>query len=139
MKFTWHDVAEDVEKHAHRLAEDIFALEPDVAEEVDLKALFERILGKEDWTDKVAAQLGRFKGLFHRPQKETELPEDLKKEYGVDLTPEIKEKIVGGNIARLYGIDVQNKLKAIAGDELSKRRAALPPEPDRGVAGTVET
>ncbi len=30
MKFSWHDVAEDVEKHAHKLAEDIFALEPDV-------------------------------------------------------------------------------------------------------------
>ena len=73
MKFSWRDVAEDVEKHAHKLAEDIFALEPDVAEEVDLKALFERILGKEDWTDKLAGQLGRFKGLFHRPQKETEL------------------------------------------------------------------
>ena len=73
MKISWHDVAEDVEKHAHRLAEDIFALEPDVTEEVDLKALFERILGKEDWTDKLAAQLGRFKGLFHRSQKETEL------------------------------------------------------------------
>ena len=51
MKISWHDVAEDVEKHAHKLAEDIFALEPDVTEEVDLKALFERILGKEDWTD----------------------------------------------------------------------------------------
>ncbi len=59
MKISWHDVAEDVEKHAHKLAEDIFALEPDVTEEVDLKALFERILGKEDWTDKLAAQLGR--------------------------------------------------------------------------------
>src|SRR5437660_12921012 len=78
MKFSWHDVAEDVEKHAHKMAEDIFALEPDVAEEVDLKALFERILGKEVWTDKLAAQLGRFKALLHRPQKETELPEDLK-------------------------------------------------------------
>jgi hypothetical protein len=78
MKFSWRDVAEDVEKHAHKLAEDIFALEPDVSEEVDLKALFERILGKEDWTDKLAAHLGRIKGLFHRPQKETELPEDLK-------------------------------------------------------------
>ena len=77
MKFSWHDVAEDVDKHAHKLAEDIFALEPDVTEEVDLKALFERILGKEDWTDKLAARLGQLKGLFHRPQKDTELPEDL--------------------------------------------------------------
>jgi len=86
MKISWHDVAEDVEKHAHRLAEDIFALEPDVTEEVDLKALFERILGKEDWTDKLAAQLGRFKALLHRPQKETELPEDLKQ-----LIPDMRD------------------------------------------------
>jgi len=78
VKFSWHDVAEDVEKHAHKLAEDIFALEPDVTEEVDLKALFERILAKEDWTDKLAARLERFMGFFHRPQKETDLPEDLK-------------------------------------------------------------
>src|SRR5207244_12039331 len=78
MKISWHDVAEDVEKHAHKLAEDMFALEADVAEEVDLKALFERILGQEDWTDKLAGQLGRFKGRFHRPQKQTELPENLK-------------------------------------------------------------
>jgi hypothetical protein len=68
-----------------------------------------------------------------------ELPEDLKEEYGVDLTQETKEKIVGGNIARLYGIDVQAKLKAIGNDELSKRKATVHSEPERGVAGTVET
>src|SRR5260370_8736874 len=86
MKFSWRDVAEDVEKHAHKLAEDIFALEPDVAEEVDLKALFERILGKEDWTDKLASHLGRIKVLLHRPQKETELPDDPKQ-----LIPEMRD------------------------------------------------
>jgi hypothetical protein len=86
MKLSWHDIAEDVEKHAHKLAEDIFALEPDVTEEVDLKALFERILAREDWTDKLAAQLGRFKGLFHRAEKETELPEELRQ-----LIPNMKD------------------------------------------------
>src|SRR6266540_2514796 len=69
-----------------------------------------------------------------------ELPEDLKQQYGVDLTPEIKQQIIGGNIARLYGVDVEQKLKAIAGDELSQRRAeylaSLPPA-DTGVAGTA--
>jgi hypothetical protein len=68
-----------------------------------------------------------------------ELPEDLKEEYGVDLTPEIKDKIIGGNIARLYGIDVEVKLKEIQDDELSQRKRALPAEPERGVAGRVET
>ena len=35
-----------------------------------------------------------------------ELPEDLKQEYHVDLTLEIKRKILGENAARLYGIDI---------------------------------
>ena len=81
-----------------------------------------------------------------------ELPEDLKEEYGVDLTPEIKQQIIGGNIARLYGIDVPAKLEAIKDDELSRRRgeylggepAVVPtdvpgteqPAVDTGVAGT---
>jgi predicted TIM-barrel fold metal-dependent hydrolase len=53
-----------------------------------------------------------------------ELPEDIKQEYGVDLTPEIKDKIVGGNIAKLYGIDIEVKLKEIQDDELSQRKRA---------------
>ncbi len=35
-----------------------------------------------------------------------ELPEDLKQEYHVDLTVDIKRKILGENAARLYGIDI---------------------------------
>src|ERR1700724_2149238 len=35
-----------------------------------------------------------------------ELPEDLKQEYHVDLTLEVKRKILGENTARLYGIDI---------------------------------
>src|SRR6266545_3728471 len=69
-----------------------------------------------------------------------ELPEDLKQEYGVDLTPETKQQIIGGNLARLYGIDIEQKLKAIADDELSQRRAAYlaaQPATDTGVAGAV--
>jgi hypothetical protein len=81
-----------------------------------------------------------------------ELPEDLKQEYGVDLTPEIKQKIIGGNMARLYEIDVPAKLEAIKDDEFARRRteylAGQPaveptevpgterPAVDTGVAGT---
>jgi hypothetical protein len=46
-----------------------------------------------------------------------ELPEDTKKERGVDLTLTAKKKILGLNAARLYGIDVEKqkkKLKASA-------------------------
>ena len=52
-----------------------------------------------------------------------ELPEDLKAEFGVDLTPDVKQKIVGGNIARLYGINPEEKLKAIQNDEFAQRRS----------------
>ncbi|WP_298819465.1 amidohydrolase family protein [Chloroflexus sp.] len=38
-----------------------------------------------------------------------ELPEDLEQEFGVKLTLENKEKILGLNAARLYGIDVEAK------------------------------
>ena len=68
-----------------------------------------------------------------------ELPEDLKQEYGVDLTPEIKQQIVGGNIARLYGIDVPAKLEAIKDDEFARRRSehlAAQAARHAGVVGT---
>jgi len=68
-----------------------------------------------------------------------ELPGDLKAEYGVDLTDEIKQKIIGGNIARLYGIDIDRKLKSIENDEIAQRKreyAVSHPATDTGVAGT---
>lgn len=48
-----------------------------------------------------------------------ELPEDIKRERGVDLTPEIKEKILGLNAARLYDIDIAAKKAALAKAPLS--------------------
>jgi uncharacterized protein len=53
---------------------------------------------------------------------------------------ETKQKIIGGNLARLYGIDVEAKLAAIKDDELSRRKAeyqAARPVADAGVAGAV--
>jgi uncharacterized protein len=53
---------------------------------------------------------------------------------------ETKHKIIGGNLARLYGIDVDAKLAAIKDDELSQRRAeyqAAQPAAETGVAGAV--
>src|SRR3989440_9570211 len=69
-----------------------------------------------------------------------QLPDDLKQEYGVDLTDEIKQKIIGGNIARLYGIDIESKLKALENDEIAQRKrayAAAHPASDTGIAGAV--
>ena len=80
---------------------------------------------------------------------EFELPEDLKAEYGVDLTMEMKEKIIGGNIMRLYGIDPVSKQKAFENDEVAQRKRAYASSEaglaaagkaeatDTGVAGTV--
>ena len=48
-----------------------------------------------------------------RPQ---ELPEDLKQEYHVDLTFEIKRKILGQNAARLYGIDIAAQTAKLSRD-----------------------
>ena len=47
-----------------------------------------------------------------------ELPEDLKQEYHVDLTPEIKRKILGENAARLYGIDIAAQTAKLRQDGL---------------------
>jgi hypothetical protein len=53
---------------------------------------------------------------------EYQIPDDIAEEFGVQLTPAIKEKIIGGNVARLYGIDTAAKLKTIENDEFSQRR-----------------
>ena len=69
-----------------------------------------------------------------------QLPADLEDEFGVALTDEVKEKIIGGNIARLYDIDTAAKLDQLKGDEYDVRRneriAAVP----AGTAGeTTQT
>jgi uncharacterized protein len=40
-----------------------------------------------------------------------QLPEDIRQETGVDLTIQAKKKILGLNLARLYGIDVPENLR----------------------------
>src|SRR6266581_4329874 len=66
-----------------------------------------------------------------------QLPEDIKQEYGVNLTDEIKQKIIGGNIARLYGIEIDSKLKEIENDEIAQRkREYAKMAHDTGIAGT---
>lgn len=50
-----------------------------------------------------------------------ELPEDIKAEFGVDLTMENKRKILGLNAARLYGINPDEHLPKIQADELGKK------------------
>lgn len=73
------------------MVEDVSTFEQEV-EEFDFKEAIARILGKEDWTDKLSAGIGRLRGLFHRHHEETELPDDLK-----TLIPDMKQ------VAVLYG------------------------------------
>ena len=48
------------------------------------------------------------------------MPEDLKKEYGVDLTMETKKKILGENAARLWGIDIAQMKTKLRNDDVAK-------------------
>jgi uncharacterized protein len=50
------------------------------------------------------------------------LPEDLKQEYHVDLTLEIKQKILGENIGRLYGIDIPAQTAKLSLDGIAVKR-----------------
>ncbi len=66
-------------------------------------------------------------GFFHLLQLAAEkfvafeLPDDIKKEYGVDLTPQVKRKVLGENAARLYGIDIAEHKKRLMQDPIGVR------------------
>lgn len=50
-----------------------------------------------------------------------QIPDDLIKRFGFkQLTPEIKDKILGLNSAKVYGIDVKAKMNAIPSDYMTK-------------------
>jgi predicted TIM-barrel fold metal-dependent hydrolase len=48
-----------------------------------------------------------------------EFPDDLRKEFGVSLTMDVKKKILGENAARLYGIDIHGRKKELAHDAVA--------------------
>jgi predicted TIM-barrel fold metal-dependent hydrolase len=54
-----------------------------------------------------------------------ELPDEIKKEYGVDLTLEIKRKILGENAARLYGIDIALQQAKLRQDRIGVKLATV--------------
>ena len=53
-----------------------------------------------------------------------ELPDDIKEEYKVDLTPEVKRKILGENAARIYGMDIPERLEKLGQDDIGVKLAA---------------
>jgi hypothetical protein len=53
-----------------------------------------------------------------------QMPEDLMKRFKFKpLTDKVKEKILGLNSARVYGIDVKAKMNAIPSDYVTKLKA----------------
>ena len=53
-----------------------------------------------------------------------QFPDDVREEFGMDLTPDIRRKIMGGNAARLYGIDIEARKAALANDAIASQLAA---------------
>jgi predicted TIM-barrel fold metal-dependent hydrolase len=51
------------------------------------------------------------------------LPDDIRQEYKVELTPAVKRKILGGNAARLYAIDIPTRREKLAHDEIGVQLA----------------
>ncbi len=65
-----------------------------------------------------------------------EMPEDLKKEFGVEVTPQTKRKILGENLARLYRIDVPAKRRKLREDPIGRSLAErASTHPGYGFAG----
>ena len=52
-----------------------------------------------------------------------EIPDDIKQEYGVDLTRQAKRKILGENAARLYGIDIPAQRGKLSQDPIGVKLA----------------
>ena len=55
-----------------------------------------------------------------------QIPEEFRERYGYpQLTPRAKEKILGLNAARIYGVDVEKTLDSIRNDDLAWVKAAM--------------
>ncbi len=65
------------------------------------------------WNGSPQGQIERLRRL--------KMPDELRKKYGyADLTDEVKNQILGLNAAKLFGIDVKEKRKAIKADKLTQ-------------------
>ena len=54
-----------------------------------------------------------------------ELPNDIREEYGVELSLEIKRKVLGENAARLYGIDIAARREELRQDPIGRQLAKM--------------
>jgi len=68
---------------------------------------------------------------------EFQIPPEMQHGFGLpELTLEIKRKILGGNAARMLGIDLNERMMQISSDEFSKRDQLAPPW-SRVIAGSA--
>ena len=67
-----------------------------------------------------------------------QIPPEYTEKYGYpQLTQEVKEKVLGLNAARVYGIDVEQARRAARDDDLAWTRAALAEYESKGVPASV--
>jgi predicted TIM-barrel fold metal-dependent hydrolase len=52
---------------------------------------------------------------------EAELTQDQRMEYGVELSTDVKKKIMGENAAELYDIDIEAKKEQFRSDEITEQ------------------
>ena len=52
-----------------------------------------------------------------------QLPDDIREEYGVELSLETKRKVLGENAARLYGIDIAIRREPLSQDPIGRQLA----------------
>ena len=68
-----------------------------------------------------------------------EMPEELIEGYGYPrVTGAIKRKVLGENIARMHGIDIEQRKQAIADDEWTKLRAGGKAAPWSGLRSRLQ-
>ncbi|HVH16056.1 MAG TPA: hypothetical protein VNA15_10125 [Candidatus Angelobacter sp.] len=76
MNRSGHDSPEEIQRQIHQMAQNIFTDEPEpIGGEVDLQRLFIRILDKEDWTDKLASELGKIRKKIAKRRTDTKSSE----------------------------------------------------------------
>jgi hypothetical protein len=67
------------------------------------------------------------------------MPQELVDGYGYPpVTDEIKRKILGENIARMHGIDIQERKQTIVNDEWSRMRASGKAAPWSGLRSRMQ-
>ena len=54
-----------------------------------------------------------------------ELPDDVREEYGVELSLETKRKVLGENAAGLYGMDIASRREALSQDPIGRQLAGM--------------